>query len=101
MTTPHIPFTRLTAVPLSVSTVPVALASREVLDGLIRGRCALEVVNTSSVTVYIGDSSVDSTHGLPIKAGERCYLPVTLGARGTLFISADEQATVTLAEYFS
>lgn len=101
MTTPYIPFSRLTATTLAVSEVAVPLASREVLDGLSRGRCALEVVNTSSATVYIGDANVDSTHGLPLAAGERRYLPVTADARGALYISASDAGTITLAEYFA
>lgn len=101
MTTPYIPFTRLTATPLAVSAGAVPLASGAVLDGRSRGRCAIEVVNTSSTTVYIGDANVDSTHGLPINAGECRYLPITADARGALYICAGASGNITLAEYFA
>lgn len=101
MTTPYIPFSRLTATTLSVSQEAIPLASDAVLDGRTRGRCAIEVVNTSSAPVYLGDSAVDSTHGLIVRAGESRYLPITSGARSTLFICADEAVSITLAEYFA
>lgn len=101
MTTPYIPFTRLSATTISVSTTPTPLASRAVLDGQARGRCALEIVNTSNAPVYIGSTDVDKTHGLIIPAGQSRYLPVTSGAKSSLYISAETASTVTLAEYFA
>lgn len=98
---PHIPFTRLTATTLDVSTTPRPAASQSVIDGLSRGRCGIEVVNTSSATVYIGASDVSAQTGLPIEAGEKRYFPVTLGARQALYIAADAAASVVLAEYFA
>ena len=97
---PHTPFPRLTATTLTLSGAPQPLASAAVLDGLARGRCALEIVNNTTATVYLGDSTVTASTGLPVKAGESRYLPVTRSAAKTLYITG-ENGTVTLAEYFA
>lgn len=98
---PHIPFTRLIASPLAISTTPTLLASRAVLDGQARGRCGIEIINTTSAPLYIGDSTVDATHGLIIPAGTSRYLPITRTAQNHLHITSDTATTITLVEYFS
>ena len=100
MYSPTFTFTRLVAHTLSVSSAPRLMASDSVLDGTARGRCAVEIVNTSSVPVYIGDETVSKANGLPIPAGERRFFPVTLGSKSALYIAAENDASVTIAEYF-
>lgn len=97
---PHTPFTRLAVTSLTLSGAPQPLASAAVLDGLARGRNGIEIVNTTSGTVYLGDSTVTEGSGLPIGAGESRYLPVTRSAVRALYITGTS-GTITLAEYFA
>ena len=101
MYSPNFTFTRLVAHTLPVSDAPRPLASEAVLDGHARGRCAVEIVNTSSAPVYVGDDAVSKTNGLPINAGEKRFFPVTLGSVRALYIAAESDASVTIAEYFA
>lgn len=101
MYSPNFTFTRLVAQTFPISPEPRLLASDGVLDGTVRGRCAVEVINTSSAPVYIGADDVSADHGLPINAGERRFFPVTLGSIRALYIAADSDSTVTIAEYFA
>ena len=101
MYSPTFTFTRLVAHTLPVSDAPRPLASEAVLDGHARGRCAVEIVNTSSAPVYVGDDTVSKTNGLPINAGEKRFFPVTLGSVRALYIAAESDASVTIAEYFA
>ena len=98
---PFTPFTRLAVTTLDVSTTPRLVASSAVIDGLARGRNGIEIVNTSSATVYLGDDSVRADSGLPLGAGESRYFPVTRSSAKALCIASDSDAAVTLAEYFA
>lgn len=101
MYSPNFTFTRLVAHTFPVSAEPRLLASDAVLDGTARGRCAIEVINTSSAPVYIGANDAGADSGLPIAAGEKRFFPVTLGAARALYIAAGSDASVTIAEYFA
>ena len=101
MYSPTFTFTRLVAHTLPVSAEPRLLASDAVLDGTSRGRCAIELINTSSAPVYVGSDDVSAERGLPIAAGEKRFFPVTLGSKSALYIAADSDSAVTIAEYFA
>ena len=63
------------------------------------GRIALEICNIDdSETCYIGDSSVSSTTGLPIKAGNSRVFPVLIGSGDKIYGVGD--GDVIVAEYF-
>lgn len=98
---PFTPFTRLVVTTLDVSAEPRPLASPAVIDGLARGRNGIEIVNTSSAPVYLGADDVSAENGLPLAAGESRYFPVTRSSAKSLYIASEDDAAVTLAEYFA
>lgn len=48
------------------STVPVSTSAIALPATALRGRKVIVITNTSSTTIYIGDSSVTTANGLPL-----------------------------------
>lgn len=83
---------------LAVSSTPTPLASTLVLNGSRCGRHTVEIANTGTADVYIGDSDVTTKTGIPIKAGESKLIPVNQTSVDNLYIVGS--GTVILGEYF-
>ena len=89
---------RTGSVTLSSTAQPLALAGtlENNRDG---GRIALEVNNVEgSDTAYVGDSSVTTTTGIPVKAGEYRVFPVQIGSGDKIY--GVGSGDVIIAEYF-
>ena len=89
---------RTDSVTLSSTAQPLALKGtlENNRDG---GRIALEVNNVEGESAcYIGDSSVTTTTGIPVKAGEYRVFPVQIGSGSKIY--GVGSGAVVIAEYF-
>ena len=86
---------------LAVGTTAKPLASDTVLERSLCGRHTVEVVNTGSVDVFIGNKNVTAANGLPIKAGESKIIPVNYTATDNIYIVAASSTSVIIGEYFN
>ncbi len=66
-------WTEVSSRAVSVGTTPVQL--------ITSGSRVVSIYNNGSDVVYLGGSNVDSTNGMPLKAGERLTIYVTDYAR--------------------
>lgn len=83
---------------LSGTAQPLAL-KKTLEDNRDSGRVALEVNNVEgSNTAYIGDSSVTTGTGIPVKAGEYRVFPVQIGSGDKIY--GVGSGAVVIAEYF-
>ena len=83
---------------LKVTTTPTQIASAKVIENALCGRHTVEVANAGSADVFIGDKSVTSTTGIPVKAGTSKIIPVNMSAADNLYIVGS--GTVVIGEYF-
>lgn len=86
---------------LSLTTTAQHLASDKVISRQYVGRRAVEINNTGSGTVYIGDCTVTSDTGLPVAAGASKIIPVNEDSVKNLYIVAGAAQDIILAEYFA
>ena len=85
---------------LTLSSTAQKLALQSTLENsrMDGGRSAVEIVNTSENTAYIGDSTVTTSTGLPIAAGASHIFPVQFGSADKIY--AVGSGDVIIAEYF-
>lgn len=86
---------------LAVTTTAQLLASADVQSRSRCGRNTIEIYNTGSGDVFIGNKDVTATTGLPIKAGTTKIIPVNRNSEDSLYIIGSAAGTVILAEYFA
>ena len=89
---------RTGTITLSETAQPLALPATLERDR-DAGRIALEIVNVDDENAcYVGDSTVTSSTGIPIKAGESRIFPVLIGSGDKIYGVGD--GDVVVAEYF-
>ena len=93
-------FSQIRTEKITLSSTAQPLATAKTLENdRDAGRIALEIVNIDdSNACYVGDSTVSSTTGIPIKAGESRVFPVQIGSGDKIYGVGD--GDVIIAEYF-
>ena len=93
-------FSQIRTEKITLSSTAVPLATQKTLENdRDAGRVALEICNIDdSEACYVGDSTVTTTTGIPIKAGESRVYPVQIGSGDKIYGVGD--GDVIIAEYF-